>query len=97
MEDARAISRQLAACGHRVNAAGQAAYLGVDLSGGRWHGRATRTARSVKHAKMPAKIGRYARTLRKYRVTSRLEQQGAAPAGLYGHRAHGVYGSQLAA
>eukprot|EP00959_Pyramimonas_sp_CCMP1952_P000453 8632-Pyramimonas_sp.AAC.1 len=44
---------------------------------------------------MSANITRYARTLRRHRVTSRLEQQGAAPAGLYAHQLHGVFGGQM--
>eukprot|EP00959_Pyramimonas_sp_CCMP1952_P305682 6396607-Pyramimonas_sp.AAC.1 len=45
---------------------------------------------------MSVKITRYARTLRRYRVTRRLEQQGAAPAGLYAHHLHGAFGGQVA-
>eukprot|EP00959_Pyramimonas_sp_CCMP1952_P007773 162500-Pyramimonas_sp.AAC.1 len=44
---------------------------------------------------MSAKIGRYAKAAKRYRVTSRLEAQGAQAAGSYGFQIYGTFGQRL--
>ena len=93
--DAKLVARKLKTKGYHINAVGQTAYLGGDMGGGKRHARATRTTRAIKHAKMSKKVLQYARATRRYGLTSRLEQQGAQPAGTYCHQLHGIFGQQM--
>eukprot|EP00959_Pyramimonas_sp_CCMP1952_P118130 2469526-Pyramimonas_sp.AAC.1 len=86
LADAKKVVKRQKVAGFTVMAAAQTPDLGVDCGGGRRHARATRTARVARHQQMRAKVVRYARTARIYRLTSRLEQQGAAAAGAYAHQ-----------
>ena len=93
--DAWAIVRKVKQCGFVLRAAAQAAYLGGDFGGGRIHARACRVSRDQKHKRMHNKVVRFARAARRYKLTARLEQQGALAAGSYGHQLHGVLGRRM--
>eukprot|EP00959_Pyramimonas_sp_CCMP1952_P091070 1906732-Pyramimonas_sp.AAC.1 len=70
LADAREVVRRLKLSGFAATAAAQTPYLGVDVGGGKQHARATRTARISRHRRMHAKVVKYARTARRYRLTA---------------------------
>ncbi|CAK0887612.1 unnamed protein product, partial [Prorocentrum cordatum] len=67
--------------GVAMTAAKHTSYLGVDQGAGVRHAREQRVKRSAKHLVRHRKVAKYVKTLRRTKITSRLERQGAQAAG----------------
>eukprot|EP00959_Pyramimonas_sp_CCMP1952_P336477 7045559-Pyramimonas_sp.AAC.1 len=67
--------------GVTMTAAKHTSYLGVDLGAGVRHALEQRVKRSTEHLIRHRKVVKYAKTLRRTKITSRLERQGGQAAG----------------
>eukprot|EP00959_Pyramimonas_sp_CCMP1952_P215933 4516476-Pyramimonas_sp.AAC.1 len=90
MSDARAVVRALRKRGIEIQCATQMAYLGVDLSRGRRHGRATRQKRMQDTKKQHLTIKRFAASSRRFRILKKVELAGPQAGARHGHQVLGL-------